>query len=198
MRSIHPYEPYVPQNAEKLIIGTIPPYRFCIKPLKLFARDVNFFYGSRDSAFWELLSAATGKEFDYENTEAAVNQRKDLLRELKIGITDVIKSCIHKDGKSDDKSLEDEEEKKLKKLLSQNSKINTFLYTSGRVKTLMNAFADKREHAWTVPKKRGTVVIDDKKYNVTVLYSPAPSALRGMGKDGAKIREAQYREVFGS
>ena len=29
VRSIHPYEPYIPEGATKLIIGTMPPFRFC-------------------------------------------------------------------------------------------------------------------------------------------------------------------------
>jgi len=30
MYSKHPFEPFIPANATKLIIGTIPPYRFCL------------------------------------------------------------------------------------------------------------------------------------------------------------------------
>ena len=39
----HPYEEYIPENATKLILGTIPPYRFCIRQ-GLHADDVDFYY----------------------------------------------------------------------------------------------------------------------------------------------------------
>jgi len=53
MKETHPFEAFIPSGATKLIIGTIPPERFSQK--KLFCDDVNFYYGSRDNAFWELL-----------------------------------------------------------------------------------------------------------------------------------------------
>ena len=42
----HPYEPFIPENATKLIVGTLPPPRFTTGELK--EGDVNFCYGSRD------------------------------------------------------------------------------------------------------------------------------------------------------
>ena len=57
--SIHPYREYIPENASKLIIGTIPPFRFCVSGEKrLYPRDVDFYYGSRDNGFW--LTSASG------------------------------------------------------------------------------------------------------------------------------------------
>ena len=47
--STHPYEPYIPDNATKLIIGSIPPQRFCIKHSIIDNDDVKFYYGSKDN-----------------------------------------------------------------------------------------------------------------------------------------------------
>ena len=72
-RSIHPYAPYVPAGAETLIIGTIPPYRFCGGgERQLFAGDVDFYYGSRSNRFWQLVSEAAGVQLQYADTPAAV------------------------------------------------------------------------------------------------------------------------------
>ncbi|MFO8144250.1 MAG: uracil-DNA glycosylase family protein [Candidatus Syntrophosphaera sp.] len=55
----HPYEPYIPENAAALILGSAPPWRFCVrepKPLK--ALDVDYYYGSHNRGYnllWELL-----------------------------------------------------------------------------------------------------------------------------------------------
>ena len=60
-KSTHPFAPEIPEGATKLIIGTMPPYRFCNTDEALYDDDVNFYYGSRDNYFWELVSDASGK-----------------------------------------------------------------------------------------------------------------------------------------
>ena len=196
MRSIHPYKPYIPTTATKLIIGSIAPYRFCNKKGILNKKDVRFYYGSYKNQFWHLLEEVTNKRLDYENTEDAVNQRKDLLRSYNIGITDVVKSCIHKDGKSDDKSLIDIEYRKIDKLLIKYKKIDTLICTSSFVVTKLNMFARKKYHASPNDKRMGTITINNKEYKVVVLYSPSPYALMGLGKDGILKRKQQYVSVF--
>ena len=194
MKSKHPYEPFLPQAATKLIIGTMPPPRFCVEPQELLDGDVNFYYGSRDNYFWDLLAETTGAQLERNNSEDAVKQRKDLLTRLNIGITDIIKECIHKDGKADDASLKEITHKPIKELLLQNPKIDTLIYTSAFVIKLVNQIADKSYHSWEIPLKVGSVIINGKKYNVIVLYSPSPMALRSVD---AETRLNQYRNVFG-
>lgn len=195
MYSKHPYEPYIPQNATKLIIGSIPPYRFCTEPQDLFDNDVNFYYGSRNNYFWKLLTEVTGIQLDYKNTEAAVNQRKTLLTNLNVGVTDIIQQCIHKDRKSDDASLQKITLKPLKELLFLNPQIDTLLYTSKFIIKQINQIADKSYHEeWDSSKKHGTVVINGKKYNVVVLYSPSPLARRRVSHEA---QLSQYKEIFG-
>ena len=192
-RSTHPYAPYIPENATKLIIGTIPPYRFCVQNLE--PEDVNFYYGSKDNCFWTLISEITKAKLDYENSGRAINQRKNLLCKLNIGITDIIESCIHHNKKSDDNSLKDIKLKPIEELLSQYPKIDTLIYTSEYVKNKINEIADKSYHDWLDKVQRKcTTVINGKKYNVIILYSPSPNALRGVK---AETRLSQYKNVFG-
>lgn len=131
VRSIHPYDPYVSENATKLIIGTMPPLRFCTSRKKdLFQNDVDFYYGSRDNAFWKLLSEVTGVTLDFDNTTEAVNQRKQLLVDLNMGITDVIKSCAHLNRSAADSSLDAIEPKPLDQLLLEHPNIGELVYTN--------------------------------------------------------------------
>lgn len=197
-RSKHPYIPYIPENATKLIIGTMPPYRFCLKDngegKNLKNNDVDFYYGSSDNYFWELLSNVTNTELSFENTETAINQHKDLLNELNTGIIDIIESCVHLNKKSDDKSLEDCELKDIRRLLEIHPHIKTLLYTSEYVKRKMNQLQDKSYHTCIDKTKRKyQVTIDGKTYDVIVLYSPSPMALRNVT---AEKRFAQYKETF--
>ena len=195
MRSKHPYCPYIPEDASKLIIGTMPPHRFCIKPQVLYEKDVNFYYGSEDNCFWELLSEVTGTELSRDNSETAVQERKTLLERLNIGITDIVETCIHFNGKSDDASLKDKSWKPLEELLENNPTIDTLIYTSTYVRSWMNRYADKGYHEWEDKKSKraGSVIINGKRYRVIVLYSPSRNALRRVN---TQKRFMQYKSVF--
>lgn len=192
--STHPYEPYIPENATNLIVGTIPPYRFCPPHIALEEDDVDFYYGSGDNYFWYLLSEVTGRELIFKNTEEAISQRKKLLKDLQVGITDMVGECIHRGQKSDDNSLEIIKLKDLKKLLSERSKIDTLIYTSQFVASLVNKCADKTYHYWIKPSRQGCIYIGEKLYRVIVLYSPSRSANRSVSEED---RLKQYRAVFG-
>lgn len=194
--SIHPFEPFIPEEATKLIIGTIPPYRFCqndgINP-----KDVYFYYGSADNQFWDLVYISTygsAENLIKDNNSAAIEQRKKTLELLGIGITDVIDSCIHIDGKSDDNSLKVIKQKDIRKILRENDKIDTLIYTSNYVKSQMNTICDKGYHSCVDKEKRiWRTSINGKDFRVIILYSPSPNALRGVDEE---TREKQYKDVF--
>lgn len=196
MRSVHPFEAYVPINADKLIIGTIPPPRFCVKEPCLRENDVNFYYGSQDNDFWKIIAKVFALDFIYTNTSEAIKQRHNLLDTLKIGITDIVESCIHKDNSAKDENLIDIKHKDLKSLLKQYPSIRTLIYTSGFVKKEMNAcFNTYHTIDKNYPKKQ-SLKIDDKFYEVRILYSPSGMALINMGENGIEKRLNQYREFL--
>ena len=199
VRSIHPYAPYIPEGATKLIIGTMPPFRFCTSGGRtLHDNDVDFYYGSRDNHFFYLLSEVTGTPLEFVNTTEAVNQRKQLLKQLHIGITDIVGSCIHRNGKSDDASLFSIEPKPLDKLLLEHPNIEKLIYTSRtEVQKLINRFfADKGPHTRAKDNtQKESVWINGRQYGVTRLYSPSPIALWSVSAD---TRLEQYRRVFSS
>lgn len=89
---LHPYPPFIPQGATKLIVGTLPPPRFSGYGL-LKSNDVDFCYGSRDGQLWKILGIIFQTSFLFENTQEAVNQRKKFLSKNKIGICDIVASC---------------------------------------------------------------------------------------------------------
>lgn len=201
MKSKHPYCPFIPEGATKLIIGTMPPYRFCKTPKELYEDDVDFYYGSKDNDFWNLLSQITGAKLDKKNTETAIIQRKALLSKLHIGITDIIEQCTHINGKSTDDSLDDIVLKPINELLSHHPEIDSLIYTSKSIIKHIYKIADKY-HSWDTPKegntldtpKESTIMIGGKRYKVIVLYSPSPSASR---KVSYEKRLSQYTNVFG-
>jgi len=83
----HPYTPFIPKNATKLIVGTLPPPRFSVGNLK--KGDVNFCYGSIDGQLWKILDEIFSLDLHFENTNLAIQQRKDFLNENKQFILDL-------------------------------------------------------------------------------------------------------------
>lgn len=196
MKSTHPFEPYIPADSEKLIIGTIPPPRFCKEPYRLYEDDVNFYYGSRDNYFWCILEEVFETKLEYGNTEQAVQQRKDLLKKLKIGITDIVDSCIHIENSAADSVLKEIRHKDIRLLLQEHPSIITLIYTSEFVKKLMNEHLKTYHSIDQNNRKKQSLKIDGKLYQVKVLYSPSPLALRNIGKDGVEKRKEQYRDFL--
>jgi len=196
MKSIHPFEPFIPSGADKLIIGSIPPPRFCFQNRGLFIQDVNFYYGSKDNEFWPIFERIFELNFEYENSEKAVNQRKDLLNKLKIGITDIVEKCYHNNDSAADEDLREIEYKNINDLLLKYPGIETLIYTSEFVKSQMNSIF-RTYHSISKENRRiQSIIIEGKKYNVKILYSPSPNALRNLGENGKKRREQQYREFL--
>ena len=75
---IHPYPPFIPENATKLIVGTLPPPRFTTGELK--EGDVDFCYGSRDGQLWTILDKIFDLDLKYETTAQAIAQREHFLK----------------------------------------------------------------------------------------------------------------------
>jgi G:T/U-mismatch repair DNA glycosylase len=197
MKSIHPYEPFIPEGSTRLIIGTIPPHRFCDKTYESLAKDdVDFNYGSRDNYFWELMGKVFKVDFKYENTKEAVQQRKDFLAQHKIGITDIISECERKDGSSEDNKLTEFIYKDLEELLRNNLSIETLFYTSKEVKSLVYKALNKEHRNTSNDGQHTTIEINGKVYQVKILFSPSPSALRGLGENGEAKRLQQYTDFF--
>jgi len=202
--SVHPYikDLFIPDGATKLIIGTIPPQRFCINHRSLLECDVDFYYGSFDNHFWKMMSCITNTKLVFNNTEEAKKQRKKILVDLKIGITDIVASCVHKGGRSDDASLEKIEYSPLKELLEENTEIKKLLYTSEFVKKLINDYNKKnscRSYHDVIDSKQRAYRADiinnkDRLFDVTILYSPSP---RGLGAEKIKAFQDQYIKAFG-
>lgn len=195
----HPFPPFVPTNATKLIIGSIPPQRFCNQKengISLYPDDVNFYYGSRDNSFWFLIGQVFNISFEMTNTENAITQRKQFLTDNFIGITDVVDKCSRLNDSAEDKNLQKIEYKKLGQLLMDNPQIDTLIYTSDFVKQQVNKIFNIYHSSSGNTKKEFKVKILDKPYCVKVLYSPSPNGLRNMGKDGKQRRQKQYQEFL--
>lgn len=197
-KDTHPFKSLIPENAKKLIIGTIPPHRFCEPSEVLYDEDVRFYYGSCDNEFWCLIGEIFSITFLRNNSLEAIRQREEFLLRQKMGITDIISTCRRENNSASDNMLKDIEYLNIKSLLSQHSSIDTLLYTSLFVKKCMNTYLGTYHSINPINRSLQYVRINGKQYTVRILYSPSPQALRGIGKNGSIIRKEQYEKVFSS
>lgn len=96
---IHPFTAFVPKKINYLIVGSFPG-----KEQTLSVQDeTQWFYGAPRNQFWKIL------EIVYKRELKNKKQKQELFEEAGIGITDVIKTCIRRNGTNLDENLEIQE-----------------------------------------------------------------------------------------
>ncbi len=128
----HPYEPFLFEDATKLIVGTLPPPRFTQRAFK--PGDVDFCYGSRDGQLWRILDRIFGLNLVFETTEKAVQQRKAFLRKQQIGICDIVASAEREKIDASDLGMKNIKLRNLVGYLKQYPSVDTLLFTGGNSK----------------------------------------------------------------
>ncbi|WP_378186966.1 uracil-DNA glycosylase family protein [Aquimarina sp. W85] len=142
----HPYDPFFPEGATKLIVGTLPPPRFSKGTLK--AGDVDFCYGSIDGLLWPVLDKIFGLNLAFETSKIAIQQRKNFLASRGIGICDIVASCQRAKIDASDLGMTHVELRNLVGFLKKYSRIDTLLFTGGNSKNGPEYFFRKhlKEH----------------------------------------------------
>lgn len=186
---IHPYQPYIPPTATKLIVGTLPPPRFTTGELK--EGDVDFCYGSRDGQLWIILDKIFGLDLKFENTAEAIAQREHFLHSRGIGICDMVASAKRQKIDASDIGMQDVELRDLVRVLQKHPKIDTLLFTGGNSKNGPEYFFRKNLKEYDrqlklisneIPRIHSFPLPDDGRIVKTVsLIAPSGSANRAVG-----------------
>ncbi len=122
---------------------------------------------------------------------STVEERKDFLKSMNIGITDMIRFCKRRNHTFLDKDIikKSIDYKDIKKLLKENSQIDTLIYTSEFISELVCYCLDVKE-------EKNTIRINGKIYNIIVLTSPSPMAIKDKGENACKERLEAYTAIF--
>lgn len=128
----HPYEPFLFEEATKLIVGTLPPPRFTTGELR--DGDVDFCYGSRDGQLWRILDRIFNIGLKFERTAFAIEQRKEFLRQRRIGICDIVASAERLKVDATDQGMRNVVLRDIVQVLYKYPAINTLLFTGGNSK----------------------------------------------------------------
>jgi G:T/U-mismatch repair DNA glycosylase len=128
----HPYEPFIKKDTTKLIVGTLPPPRFSTG--NLLEKDVDFCYGSYYNSLWLYLERIHNLKLNYDNSEDAVLQRKQFLKDYKIGVCDIVQSCEREKIDASDLGMKNIVLRDLVGYLKHYPKIEKLLFTGGNSK----------------------------------------------------------------
>ncbi|NNK87102.1 MAG: uracil-DNA glycosylase family protein [Flavobacteriaceae bacterium] len=128
----HPYPPYIHENTEKLIVGTLPPPRFSVG--ELLEKDVDFCYGSAHNSLWRYIDKIYRLGLRYDNSAEAVEQRKRFLSEQRIGVFDIVERCKRKDMTASDLGMTNVVLRDLISALHRYTDVHTLLFIGGNSK----------------------------------------------------------------
>ncbi|NJW51835.1 uracil-DNA glycosylase family protein [Salinimicrobium oceani] len=212
----HPYAPFIPENATKLIVGTLPPPRFTTGELK--EDDVDFCYGSRDGMLWTIIDRIFELDLKYENTATAIEERKQFLIRKGIGICDTVESCRREKIDASDLGMLHVELRDLIGILRKHESIHTLLFTGGNSKNGPEFFFRKllKHHDLKIKVISNDVprvhqfLLDGRSINTISLTAPSGSANRAIGSmelykhmkkqnpefNTVDFRVLQYRRFF--
>lgn len=200
---IHPFPPFIPENATKLIVGTLPPPRFTTGDLKI--DDVDFCYGSRDGQLWKILDKIFELDLKFETTAEAIAQREHFLINRGIGVCDMVASAKREKVDASDIGMQEVELRDLVAILQQNPKIDTLLFTGGNSKNGPEYFFRRklkeynlslkvvsskvpRIHTFKLPKNERVI-------KTVSLIAPSGAANRAVGSlEAYKKMKAEFPE----
>ena len=128
----HPYEPFLPPQADRLIVGTLPPPRFTTG--ELLEGDVDFCYGSRDGLLWPVLERVFNTSLEYDLSDHAIQQRKSLLETRRIGIFDIVDRAERQKVDASDTGMENVRLRNLANALEELDQVKALLFTGGNSK----------------------------------------------------------------
>jgi hypoxanthine-DNA glycosylase len=162
----HPFEAFIPKNIKCLIVGSFPGK----EQTKIELNETHWFYGAPRNQLWKIL------ELVYKRELKNRKQKQRLFEEAGIGMTDVIKTCIRRQGTNLDENLEIKEYNKevIEKILKQYQP--KVVFTS--------RFVDK-EFKKLFPGYT----------NTDILPSPSPRYFRLTIEDKAKIYEEKLPKM---
>ena len=128
----HPYAPFINNDSTKLIVGTLPPPRFSTGDF--FEKDVNFCYGSYYNSLWLFIDKIHDLKLRFDDSQEAIQQRKQFLIDHKIGVCDIVESCERDKIDASDLGMQNIVLRNLIGYLKQYPKVDTLLFTGGNSK----------------------------------------------------------------
>jgi len=199
MKERHPYKPFFDDNTKTLIIGTTPPMRFT-QELEKKNDDVDFYYGSSDNYFWDLIGDVFNVKLLRENSELAVEQRKSLLSKHSVGLFDIVYEFERKEKNASDDNIYVFKYSDLIKILEENKNISKIFFTGGATESMVSKYLGQHKIYNTIiskdsPKQK-VFQIKERKITSITLISPSPRAIAVKSYDAVLKQYKRFLSDF--
>jgi G:T/U-mismatch repair DNA glycosylase len=113
---------YMPvEDMNTLILGTYPPYEE--------QRDFKFYYPNNLNHFWKILAHINGVPLKEWKNEAAIEERKLLMKKLRVGVQNLGLRIERKGTSSADKDLRLIEYQDIEQIVNESSSLKKILLT---------------------------------------------------------------------
>lgn len=158
----HPYQPFIPSNARKLIVGNFPIGKFTnpARFLEIKPNEMDFYYGGASNKLWRLLSQCFVVSLSNEK------EIRKFLKNHHFALADIILSCRRVRGSALDTALYDKTYNMDVKRIIEKENFEELIFTSRHV------YTEFRKHIGKFPNIKHTILI-----------SPSPTAVRGLIKN---------------
>lgn len=212
----HPYVPFIKNDSTKLIVGTLPPPRFSTRDLLV--KDVDFCYGSYYNSLWLFIDKIHDLKLRFDNSQEAIEQRKQFLINNKIGVCDIVESCERDKIDASDLGMKNIVLRNLVGYIRKYPKVETLLFTGGNSKNGPEYFFRKhlKEQGLTLELLSNEIprihqfTLNQRRIKTVSLTSASGSANRAIGSmplyrqlksrnsnfTTFDFRVMQYREYF--
>lgn len=212
----HPYVPFIKNDSTKLIVGTLPPPRFSTRDL--LEKDVDFCYGSYYNSLWLFIDKIHDLKLRFDNSQEAIEQRKQFLINNKIGVCDIVESCERDKIDASDLGMKNIVLRNLVGYIRKYPKVDTLLFTGGNSKNGPEYFFRKhlKEQGLTLELLSNEIprihqfTLNQRQIKTVSLTSASGSANRAIGSmplyrqlksrnsnfTTFDFRVMQYREYF--
>jgi hypoxanthine-DNA glycosylase len=174
----HPFPIYVPDSANKLILGTFPT--------KKSLRKYEFFYPNTSNRFWNILASLADTSIKHLSMDDAVIERKRILKKLNLAIWDMGAKVLRQKNSSLDGNLFPIEYSNIFKVLDDYPKIHTLIINSSSgsnsVFSWLQAYCklnkvDLKEPKGKIPKETKMNVCG-REIKVLIVASPSGAAAK--------------------
>lgn len=142
---VHPFPPFIPENAKVLIMGTFPPGRH--------RWSMEFYYPNRTNDFWKIMGMIFYGDsealYDRDNKSFRLNDIRNLLNDKGIALHDTGRVIRRLQGNASDKFLEIVEPVNLRSLLERMPALKAIATTGEKAAGVIATLTE------TVPPKMG-------------------------------------------
>jgi len=168
MIETHPFGAFVPPDMQCLLIGSFPGK----EQTQCKVDDTQWFYGAPRNQLWKIL------ELVYDRELKNRKQKQELFQQAGIGMTDVIKSCVRRNGTNLDENL---------KINEYNQEVIEAILEKHRPKVLFTSRFVEKEFKKLFPDYK----------NTDILPSPSPRYFKLSIADKAKVYKEKLPDLGG-